>query len=411
MLPIRIRYLFVFFFSATITLSGVTLQPDEEESSLLDAIRQGDFSLNLRYRIEAVDQGGFDDNGYASTLRTTLSYRMQDWHGLSVFVEVEDVHNLGLGDSHKNAGAGALGNDVTGRPVIADPPITELNQVLGSWKIEDVFQFQGGRQGINLDNQRFVGTVGWRQNHQSFNSARFDLKNIPNSTVTYAYVGRVHRINGGFKDMNAHLLDGEYRFGWGGKVRFYDHYLDYDESSDAVLSRNSLGGALAGSTKISETVTLVYRLELARQWEVGSNPNNVDVGYRRIDIGPNWGRYTFKFGYEQLQGGPDKGRFLTPLATLHAFNGWADKFLATPEDGLNDLFVSAQANLDIVNLAVIYHNFSSDAGSSHYGTELDASALFTLPWDQKVGIKMALFNADELATDTNKFWLWTQWGF
>jgi hypothetical protein len=383
----------------------------EENTSLGDAIRKGKFSLNLRYRFEAVDQEGLDDNGYASTLRTSISYRMRDWHGLSVAFEVEDVHNLGLGDSHNNAGAGFRSNGVTDRPVIADPQITELNQVFGAWKYKDAFKFQGGRQGINLDNQRFVGTVGWRQNHQSYNSARFDLTSFANATITYAFLGKVHRINGGFKNMTSHLLDGEYRFKWGGKVRFYNYYLDYSESADAGSSRNSLGGAFTGSTEISKSVKLVYRLELAQQWDVGTNPNNVEVGYRRIDIGPHWGPYTFTFGYEQLQGRPDRDRCLTPLATLHAFNGWADKFLDTPQDGLNDLFVSARANFEDVNLLVFYHHFSSDTGSTKYGTELDALALFTLPWEQRIGLKMALYNADDHATDTSKYWIFTQWGF
>jgi hypothetical protein len=395
----------------TLIFAGVTAGAEEEKRSLLDSIREGKFSLNLRYRFESVDQESFDQRGYASTLRTTLSYRMRDWYGFSVFVEVEDVHDLGLGDSHNNAGAGVLSNGATDRPVIADPEVTELNQVLVSWKFKDAFQVQGGRQGINLDNQRFVGTVGWRQNHQSYNSARFDLTRFANSTVTYAYVGRIYRVNGGFKDMRSHLFDGEYRFGWGGKVRFYNHYLDYDLSGDAVLSRNSVGGAFVGSTQVTDKIKLVYRLELAQQWDVGANPNNVDAGYRRVEIGPNVGRYTFKFGFEQLQGAPDKDRFLTPLATLHAFNGWADQFLSTPGNGLEDIFVSAEARFDTINLAVIYHDFSSETGSTAYGTELDALALWTLPWKQRLGFKAALYSAKKHAMDTHKFWVWTQWGF
>ena len=46
-----------------------------------------------------------------------------------------------------------------------------------------------GRQRINLDDQRFVGSSGWRQNEQTFDAARVEatiLKNLK-ADVTYAW--------------------------------------------------------------------------------------------------------------------------------------------------------------------------------------------------------------------------------
>ena len=37
--------------------------------------------------------------------------------------------------------------------------------------------------------------------------------------------------------------------------------------------------------------------------------------------------------------------FTTPLATLHKFQGWADKFLTTPPNGIEDLYVNAGVTL------------------------------------------------------------------
>ena len=43
-------------------------------------------------------------------------------------------------------------------------------------------------------------------------------------------------------------------------------------------------------------------------------------------------------GYEVL--GADNGvGFATPLATGHKFQGWADKFLTTPGDGIEDVYI------------------------------------------------------------------------
>src|SRR6266567_3368446 len=90
----------------------------------------------------------------------------------------------------------------------------------------------------------------------------------------------------------------------------------------------------------------------------------------------------FKFGagYEVL--GADKGApftsFQTPLATLHKFQGWADKFLTTPPNGIRELYGSAgytlkkPLGLDAINAHLVYLRFDSDRLSQHYGNEWDA---------------------------------------
>ena len=112
-----------------------------------------------------------------------------------------------------------------------------------------------------------------------------------------------------------------------------------------------------------------------------------------------------------MLGGGDDGSFNTPLATLHKFNGWADRFLATPADGLRDAFLSVGAKLGRWNLVGIYHDFSADSGGASWATELDAQVVYTAPWKQKIALKYARYDADEWAWDTDKIWLWTSWGF
>ena len=65
--------------------------------------------------------------------------------------------------------------------------------------------------------------------------------------------------------------------------------------------------------------------------------------------------------------------FRTPLATLHAFQGWADLFLATPNAGIDDLFFNVKFGIEKWQLQAIYHDFSSESGSTDYGTEIDLS--------------------------------------
>jgi len=121
---------------------------------------------------------------------------------------------------------------------------------------------------------------------------------------------------------------------------------------------------------------------------------------------------------EALVLGADKGvaltSFQTPLATLFKFQGWADKFLTTPANGVRDLYGSVGYGVKQigpakgVTLQAVYHRFESDRLKQHQGNELDllASAKFgkTL-----VSVRYADYDADKLATDAHKLWLQLDW--
>ncbi len=53
-----------------------------------------------------------------------------------------------------------------------------------------------GRQRIALDDQRFVGNVGWRQNEQTFDAVRVVSKSVPTLTVDATYLNQVNRVFG-----------------------------------------------------------------------------------------------------------------------------------------------------------------------------------------------------------------------
>ena len=70
--------------------------------------------------------------------------------------------------------------------------------------------------------------------------------------------------------------------------------------------------------------------------------------------------------------------FATPLATLHAFNGWADMFLTTPVNGLKDFYLKASYVLPMdfvaakaLNLTASWHDFKTDNLDRGIGGEWD----------------------------------------
>lgn len=384
---------------------------DEEAATLGDALKQGSFGLDLRYRFEFVDDDAFDDDGLASTLRSVLKYKSGSWNGVGVFVEMENVADVGLGKDHKDAGRDGRGNGVTDRPVIADPSGTDVNQAYLDFSFIPKSSLKIGRQEIKLGNVRFVGNVGWRQHHQSFDAASFSTAAIPSTKLTYAYVAKVQRIFGDTVDMGSHLLEADIKTGDVGTLSLYGFMLDYDQESFFGLSTTTVGVRYAGSHAFSTNFKGLWDVEIAQQDDSGDNPNHVDAGYQRFDLGAAVNGWTFKIGHEVLEGDPDNGRFTTPLATLHAWNGWADQFLNTPTNGLEDTWFQASTKIGGVALTGVYHQFEANTGGAEYGSEIDLHAVYVTSWKQKIGLKIAAYDADEHSQDVTKIMLWTAWGF
>jgi len=397
----------------SIALGAIPVTAEETEKTdgnLVEAITKGTFKLNLRYRYEDVDQDGFDKRGQASTLRTMAGYKTGTWKGLEVYLEFEDIRDLGFSNDHNNAGAGSLWNGVTDRPVIPDAPVTEVNQAYLGWSPIKTLPFRFGLQEVVIDNSRFIGNVGWRQNHQSFEAARVAFNGVKNLKLDFSYIGRQHNVLGGSQPMSTSHLSAAYTFGKIGTVKAYGLLLDYEREALLGLNSTTYGAFFEGKAKLSDSLSLIYRLEYAHQTDT-NNPNHIDAGYGRVDFGVKISKVTLAAGYEVLGGSAENGQFRTPLATLHKFNGWADKFLNTPTNGLQDLSLSVTAVLGKFKLLGIYHDFSADTGGFDWGTEIDAAVIYTAPWKQQFAIKFAGYSATDHASDTDKVWIWTSWGF
>jgi hypothetical protein len=396
---------------------------EEEEASLDDALKQGSASIGLRYRLEQVELSGVSnpDTGLgnsatASTLRTTLGFKTARWQGFSAYAQFENVSDLGASDLHNSPT-----NGVTDRPVIADPKGTEVQQAYLRYTLDDRVEFTLGRLEFALNNQRFVGPVGWRQNHQSFDLFKADFHLIPNTQLSYAYLDRVHRVFGYSVDMSSHLLDAPISLGKGTLTPYF-YLLDYaSDSGFTGQSSRTLGMSWSHSFELGGDWSMPYRLEFADQRDAGNNPNERDADYLNIEMGFAREKFWINAGVEQLGGSPGDGQFATPLATLHAFNGWADLFLSTPAGGLQDWYLAAGLRWGgRWSGQVKVHRFNADtafldpAGFTvdRFGNELDAVLTYTAPWKQQFSIKIAFYSAADdsvlaTGTDTTKTWFYS----
>jgi len=375
-------------------------------ATLTEAVSGGKAGLDLRYRFETVEQDGVTNDATASTLRTRLNYATGDYNGFSAFIEFDDV--MALGDVEYNDATG-LATAQTSYPVVADPEGTEVNQAKISYKgVKDTTMILG-RQRVIFDNARFIGNVGWRQNEQTYDAFTLANTSLADTSIVYGYVTNVNRIFGeastkGDIDTKTHLVNVSYSGLEAGKITGYGYFIDLVNA--ATASSSTLGLRFAGGTAVTEAVKALYTVEFATQSDYKDGASTIDADYSLIELGAAASGVTAKLGVETLSGDGTYA-FSTPLATTHAFNGWADKFLATPANGLVDTYVSVAGKVSGVKLKAVYHDFTSDTGSTDYGTELDLLAVKKIG-NYTVLAKYATYSADSFATDTNKLWLMGQ---
>jgi len=393
---------------ATVLLSAAPFAAAEEAGSFAEAFTAGKAGLNIRPRYEHVDIDGETNKADAVTARLRLNFRTAEWNRMSAFAEYDYVFGI---LTNYNSGAGTS-PDKDDYPVVADPKGADLNQLYLDYQMNDDSKFRFGRQRILLDNQRFVGGVGWRQNEQTYDALTFTTRAIGRTDLSASYVGYVRRIFGetvpaGKSNVDTLLLNAKIALTDSWSLTPYYYYIDDQDISSFSTSTAGLrftGGLKAGEGKVNLVA------EIATQSDVADNPVSYDAQY--FNVGGTWAMdngLSLGLAYESLGGDPSElgAMFRTPLATLHAFQGWADMFVLTPSEGINDIYATVKYKAGNWNLTGVYHDFSSEAGSGNYGTEFDLSARTKISENYGILFKGAFFSADSdfSYSDTTKFWI------
>jgi len=269
--------------------------------------------------------------------------------------------------------------------------LSRINQAWVSYSGIPDTAVKAGRQRVILDNARFVGNVGWRQTEQVYDALVVANTSLPDTTLIYGYVTRAYTIVGGDPASQSHLINVSYNGLSFGKITGYAYLLDLKHDG------------------VSDSFDLLYHLEFANQSEYANSTDAVDTTYTKLELGGSFAGVTAKIGQETL-GSNDDGTygFQTPLATKHAFNGWADQFLVTPQKGLVDSYFSIGGKPMGVKLLAVYHTYTTDKDGDDLGKELNLLAAKKFgPYS--VGLKYANYTDDTPAEDdVTKTWLWGQ---
>lgn len=358
------------------------------------------FDWNLRLRHEYVDDAAFGRDANADTLRLRASILAALGRNWSLLVEGEGVAAAG---NDYNSGA----NGRSGWPAITDPSGAELNQAWLGWRGAHAAATIG-RQRILLDNQRFVGNSGWRQNEQSFDALSFEATPISGLTLHYSWLDRVHRVAGDNaldprareRDLSTHLINAALKRGAQQWVAYAYLHDDHDVAS---ASTATYGVRWTGSNPLA-SITWGWTAELAHQSDYSDNPLHFAHEYWLLEPSMQVRGITWRLGWEHL-GGNGTHALQTPLATLHAFNGWADKFPVTPPGGIEDVYLATSGKLHNATWTVAAHDYRADEGGQHYGREWNLSLAAPVHAGWTGLIKLADYRSDGFARDTRKFWL------
>ena len=193
------------------------------------------------------------------------------------------------------------------------------------------------------------------------------------------------------------------------EARFADHLTGCDRCAQTVAETSEVMAAMERSWTI-ETGTLGYAGEYARQSAYEDSAIG-DSHYLLAELGYGSPAIGLKLGYEVLSGdGTDS--FQTPLATQHSFQGWADQFLTTPRNGIDDTYLQISGTLlKKLGWLVRGHWFQADEGGADYGDEVDAQLTWSFFDGLTVGAKYAGYNARSVSVDTSKTWAWAEYRF
>lgn len=392
------------------------------QPSLKNAIDTGMPIIDVRLRLEDVDQANKPKNASATTIRARLGYQTGQYLGFSALAEFDFVQHLGPKHYFDSIGGGSSAL----YPTVADPDMTALNRLQLTYGIRlaesgtannaQDLRLTIGRQRIILGNGRFIGNAGWRQHEQTYDGVSLVNTSLPGTTLTYAYVTRVNRVFGtnstvGRYDSHSHLFNAVY----GGllpyvKIEAYAYLLDLRQAP--MLSTATYGLRGEGSFDLGKGFTATVNGAYAQQNDYVKNPLHLSLSNYLSEAGISYQGLTVLMGYEVLQGNGAMG-FQTPLASLHPFQGWAETFLTKPANGIDNFYLkggygfTAAPLSEKVTVSLVYHDFSAERVHADYGSEWDAMVEAQVDNNVTVGTAYANYRGAGSFPDKTVFWVYT----
>jgi len=353
--------------------------------------------IRPRYEMADVNDNNLDTaNALTNRLHLSATAGLFEIENLTATVGLQSINNLGYTDYSIPS------TNPKKYDLITDPQEAMLSEASLDYKVGKT-ALHGGRSQLNLDNQRFIGTVGWRQLERSYDTLSFTNTDIANLEVMAAYlygyagVGSVTTT-----ETSSALLHAKYKVMDALTITAYDYMIGSQSDTFGVAFS---GEAPLGIAKVN------YLAEFAKQsdptLEYRVKDVKADAGYMNLDLGANISSVLVGANFENLEKG-----FNPSLGTNHKFNGWADVFYvgnAGPSGGLQDLNLRlGYVDAKLGTILGFYHDFSAQSAmASGSGTTKDLGSEFDLLYTNKIsfvqGLSGLLKYASYRSGDTTNF--------
>ena len=404
-------------YAALLALSGATCNAvAEDEYTFMDSVKEGKNLTSFRLRYENVSQDGNSpaltpvmplEDGEALTLRSLIGWKTSPYHNLSFAAQLinvaklSDDYNDGTSFTPINAASNQPGKLAFAKTV--DPDYTGVNQLYVDWTGIKNTRLRVGRQAVNLDNVRYIGDIGFRQVMQVFDGVSVLNKSIPDTEVFLGHMESVRQITTKLRTGGAlEIINAKYYITPTESLTGYAYLSSFDDlglgnawfgtgaaNTAANQSNKTFGLRLDDIHPFNPNLRAVYTAEYAKQTDYSGGDSRIDADYYKIGGGVGIDNFSIRIDQELLGSNNSKYAFQTPFGTNHLFQGWVDKFLTTPPEGIQDTFVTATYKYHDFLFFADYHIFKSDknfntvgggaaTNGNQYGTEWNMAATYNI---------------------------------
>ena len=393
---------------ATVPLlvGGLSVSASAQEG--FNLLSDAKFSGQIRPRFEYanVKENSKDAaSAFTARVRLAVEANLLEVDGLSAKIGLTSVNNFGYTDYAPV--------DITYETIL-DPQQAIVSEAYVSYKVADT-TLLAGRSHVNLDDQRFIGTVGWRQMERAYDTVTVINSSVKDLTLIGAYVYGYQGVNANpTADTASVLLNANYKANEALVVSGFAYMLaDIHDTFGVRLS----GKLPLEGIKLDYAASYAMQSDASLDYSSASNAN-IEASYYDLALNANISGVILGAEYEVLgkADGSSINGFTTPLATLHKFQGFADEFLgqtaSANKNGLIDMSAKiGYADKTLGKALLIYHDFSAETGSAtDLGSEIDALYTNKVPGVNNLGLllKAAYYQAGETGlthqNDNAKFW-------
>lgn len=407
-------------FASAAHAEGATEEVDEY--TFMDSIKDGKNLTSFRLRYEHVDQDGLAVAPVANdklkdaeglTVRSLVGWQTAPFHNFSFAGQLIGVTKLM--DNFNDRKGNVTEVDKAGYAPIVDPNHFDINQLYVDWTGIKNTRFRLGRQQVNLDNVRFIGDIGFRQVIQVFDGASMLNKSLPDTEVYLAHFEQVTQITTKQRDGDLEVANVKYFISPTETITGYGYFSNFDDLGfgnawfgAGALNNNGVNNALAdqsnktlglrldGVHPFNPNLRALYTAEYAKQTDYADGDKRIDAHYYKLGGGVGIDNFSVRVDQELLSSNDSQYAFQTPFGTNHLFQGWVDKFLVTPRQGIKDTFVTATYKYADILFFADYHVLKSDedfntvgggaaSNGNKYGTEWNVAATYN--WTKNIMTK------------------------